>query len=394
MKAIIGMNYGDEGKGHIVDYYASPETLVVRHNGGAQAGHAVVTSSGAEHVFHHFGSGALRGARTLLARRFILNPIIFMKELKELLDLVNMRETLIDPRCIVTTPYDMMINKYSAMLRRSHDTVGVGINETVERSRYDQLLLTARDLKERTESELVEKMQQIENEWIPFRLDELKIDSRAFKTWAVQFMSTEMEQSFVGYAKWMADRSVIWEDANTIDRFLAKGPMRNVVFEGAQGMLLDQRRKKFHPYLTRSNTGMRNINFIRDDMSKKFDMEVILVTRAYLTRHGDGPMFNDDEPYRGLGDVNNTENEYQGKMRFGALDANWFDEAIEETRQECVNDHVSVAMTCLDQVDGKQPDRAFVKFWNGGAVCVRDIKEIERISTGRTELEITELRTA
>lgn len=383
MKAVVGMNYGDEGKGHMVDYFTSPETLVVRHNGGAQAGHGVATSEGASHVFHHFGSGSLRGGRTLLARRFILNPIMFMHELDELLKITTLRETLIDPRCVVTTPYDMMINHYSAHIRASHDTVGIGINETVERSQYDDLCITARNLKERTRESLLAQLKQIENEWIQYRLAELKLPENGFKVWARDYVSLDLEEKFLDYSKWMIEKSVIWEDANVVDRYLAKAPGREVVFEGAQGMLLDQRRSVFAPYLTRSNTGMRNVNFILDDMNTKIDVEVVLVTRSYLTRHGDGPMFNSEPPYAGLGDSTNPENEYQGKMRFGSLDANWYVEAIEEIKQACPKMDISVAVTCMDHAAGE-----VIKFWNGDDLPVEAIDRVRYVSNGPTENDI------
>lgn len=75
--AVIGAGFGDEGKGLMTDYCCQrPKyTTVVRFNGGAQAGHTVVTPDGRRHVFSHFGSGTLRGAATFLSRFFICNPI-------------------------------------------------------------------------------------------------------------------------------------------------------------------------------------------------------------------------------------------------------------------------------------------------------------------------------
>ena len=61
VKAIIGANYGDEGKGLATDYLTGPDSLVVRFNGGAQAGHTVCTPSGQRHVFSHIGAGSFRG---------------------------------------------------------------------------------------------------------------------------------------------------------------------------------------------------------------------------------------------------------------------------------------------------------------------------------------------
>src|SRR5262245_50739362 len=65
--AVIGANFGDEGKGLLTDYLAAKDpagTVVIRCNGGAQAGHTVVTPAGRRHVFHHLGSGSLAGAST------------------------------------------------------------------------------------------------------------------------------------------------------------------------------------------------------------------------------------------------------------------------------------------------------------------------------------------
>ena len=95
--AVIGMNYGDEGKGHITNYLSNSDTLNVRFNGGAQAAHAVCMADGRSHIFHHFGSGTLKGARTLLANKFIINPMVFAAELYALSAKTDMREVFVDP---------------------------------------------------------------------------------------------------------------------------------------------------------------------------------------------------------------------------------------------------------------------------------------------------------
>ena len=84
-RAVIGSNFGDEGKGLVVDYLCKTGgEVVVRFNGGAQAGHTVVTPEGLRHVFRHFGSGTLYGVPTFLSQFFIVNPIIFFHELQDL----------------------------------------------------------------------------------------------------------------------------------------------------------------------------------------------------------------------------------------------------------------------------------------------------------------------
>ena len=115
---VIGANYGDEGKGLMTDYLVKKHNaeVVVRFNGGAQAGHTVVTPDGQRHVFSHFGSGTLAGARTFLSKHFVANPILFLKEKKVLEELsptkkLHNRFMWVDPSVMITTPYDMLINQ-------------------------------------------------------------------------------------------------------------------------------------------------------------------------------------------------------------------------------------------------------------------------------------------
>ena len=95
-KAVIGANYGDEGKGLMTDYHAAPAGtagIVVRFNGGAQAGHTVTTPEGARHVFSHFGSGSLVGAATFLSRHVVCHPTLFFKEAAALEAAGRLRDT-------------------------------------------------------------------------------------------------------------------------------------------------------------------------------------------------------------------------------------------------------------------------------------------------------------
>jgi len=93
-----------------------------------------------------------------------------------------------------------------------------------------------------------------------------------------------------------------------------------VVFEGAQGLLLDQDRGAF-PYVTRSHTGIRNAL----DVAAEAGIDAVdatYVSRAYLTRHGAGPLSRElpGKPYPGIQDSTNVPNEFQGTLRFAHLD--------------------------------------------------------------------------
>ena len=74
-RVVIGAGWGDEGKGATVDRLVrGPDDVVVRFNGGAQAGHTVFAPDGRRHVFHHVGSGAFHGAATYLSRHVVSKP--------------------------------------------------------------------------------------------------------------------------------------------------------------------------------------------------------------------------------------------------------------------------------------------------------------------------------
>src|SRR5258706_992603 len=137
--AVVGSAWGDEGKGSAVDKLASanPNSLVVRFNGGGQAGHTVSLPDERRHIFSHFGSGALASVPSHLSKHFVVNPHIFLKEREELekFDDANLWITA-HHEALVTTPIDVAITR---ALETQHEagrygSVGIGFGETIERS--------------------------------------------------------------------------------------------------------------------------------------------------------------------------------------------------------------------------------------------------------------------
>jgi adenylosuccinate synthase len=126
-----------------------------------------------------------------------------------------------------------------------------------------------------------------------------------------------------------------------------------LIFEGAQGLLLDQNAPGF-PYLTRSNTGFANIAAIAAEAGIE-EVEPIYVTRCYLTRHGRGPMEDERDISRWLAvdDPTNKPNPWQESLRFGLLDPYALGRRIrEDLMQGSIAVNPSLAVTCLDQVRG------------------------------------------
>jgi adenylosuccinate synthase len=312
--AVIGAGFGDEGKGRMVDHFASQgPCIVVRYNGGAQAAHTVVRN-GKRYAFHHFGAGTAAGAPTYLSKFFLVNPLLWSTEATSLAHLSP--SLFVDPDAIVTTPYDMFINRE---LAEKGSTCGYGINETVTRflssSKYR---LRVHEL----QGDVRPVLKRIRDEWVPSRV---KSPSKEF-TELVRcdnFIDAfiDCSKAFLAAAKPMT--------AVDLSKY------STVIFEGAQGLLLDEQHE-FFPYVTRSRTGLHNIKQILQPT------EVVYVTRAYMTRHGAGPFPTEDKQLA-YPDATNKPNDYQGAMRFGWLDLDLIKATIEAPK-------FNVALTCYDQV--------------------------------------------
>lgn len=323
IQVVIGLNYGDEGKGLITDYYANEyakeQTAVVRFNGGAQAGHTVQLANGKRHVFHTFGSGTLAGAPTILSRFFVFNPTVFWNEALELHNLnpfpgFQIPEVCIDPECMVTTPFDVYVNQELERSRgdERHGSCGVGVGETVERTELG-FSLQIRDL---ITDQFEEKLRQIRYEYFPARMADLGLDLPS------EDFIEEMCKRFIFDVQSLVSNALSGRTSiSIIQDEMAMNRYDNLIFEGAQGLSLDQHSPDF-PYVTRSNTGSTNVDFLLDLVTGPLSININYLTRTYLTRHGAGPLANEVEDTGFDKDETNIDNEFQGHLRFGPLDYN------------------------------------------------------------------------
>jgi adenylosuccinate synthase len=338
MTAVIGANFGDEGKGLMTDYFSNPKTTVVRFNGGAQAGHTVVTPDGKRHVFHHFGSGTLAGASTLLDRNFIINPIVFRKEFEEL----GNPKVFAMPECIITTPYDMMINEIVEKHRgrNKHGSCGYGINETVVRnglSRFKTNLgMTLGSI----------GLDMIAESYVPWRLNQSGIEIP--EKYESLLKDVNIREKFLDDLRFVHNHvDIDYPMSHTVPPY-----EEELVFEGAQGLCLDMD-YKFFPHVTRSHTGMNNVELFLQAMDIPDPIEVVYVTRCYLTRHGAGPFPTEQELPFDVKDETNIPNQFQDSLRFGLLDVDELAANIEA--DFCDRHKLSLAVTCLDQCGDSVP---------------------------------------
>lgn len=334
-KAVIGLGFGDEGKGVVTEYLCSqdPEnTIVVRFSGGHNAGHKVI-KDGKEHIFSSFGSGTLSGCPTYWSEYCTFDPVSFWNEYCVLKELGIDPKFYIHPDCPVVTPYDVMANRISGSRETQHGTTGTGLYRTKKRH-ADGIQLTARDVIPLDNERVAGKMDKI-TEYYGDSLSD--IDDYEY---LMQFRES-LYRITVGmwYAKGYARISV----TDRIPSFSHR------VFEGSQGLMLDEHIGHM-PHCTPSDITPRNAI----KLAGKLD-EVFLVTRAYQTRHGNGPMTNAEYPVRPTNNEKETNvcNEWQGEFKTTMLDMEQLIHAKTRGIDEVISQDtkVSLVVTCVDQLD-------------------------------------------
>ena len=356
---IIGKNFGDEGKGLATDYFAarsqesSSPCIVVRHNGGGQAGHTVDLPQ-KRFVFHQLSSGSFRDADTYWAQSFLPDLYKLSDELKEFYELHG-KVPKIHAHHLCKCVYidDVLINMALETSRGSnrHGSCGMGINEAVERSAKSEYCLFLGELCKMSAAELYSHLEQLRKKHVPKRLKELGLSL----------------QDIGEYGELLTDRNVLINAAEQMHyatRFITIADTSvlcnysDVIFEGAQGLLLDENYLPFAPHLTSSKTGSDNPSSIIKEHFPDTVPELVYVTRSYVTRHGAGPL-----PYEKLWDQSlfpvcdptNIPNEWQGALRMAphGTPEEFFSDIFADAKKNDMSHTVSCMLTHLNESDNK-----------------------------------------
>jgi adenylosuccinate synthase len=314
---VVGLGFGDEGKGAVVDALCADGSVssVVRFNGGAQAAHNVVVG-GSHHTFSQFGSGTLSGTPTLLSRYVLVEPIALAAEARALaaLGVADPLSLLsVDQDALLTTPIHVAANRAREDARGvdRHGSCGKGIGETVWYS-----LVAAN-------GPAVGSV--FEGQRVPGRagspptvgdcgdpaLLRRKLDALA-RYYSPLDGFPSVGSMVALYREFAAAVRIVSGDE--VGRRASEG---RLVFEGAQGVLLDQWRG-FHPHTTWSTVTPDNARALLAAVGQR--ASVLGVTRTYQTRHGAGPLPTEDVSVR-YPELHNGTGHYQGAWRTGHLDA-------------------------------------------------------------------------
>ncbi len=337
---VIGAGFGDEGKGLATDYFCrkNEEPLVIRFNGGHQAGHTVVDPNGFRHVFSNFGAGTLAGAPTYWSKYCTVSPGSIVEEHKALVSYYP--KLYIDNLCPVVTHYDVYYNRLSEQ-KNQHGSCGLGFGATVKRHTETPYKLFAGDLVYPFVVE--QKLKSIRQHYE--QLGSVHATSYDYDTEDKRFF--EAINAFKPLVTFVSEEDIMSSDFFNFSTY---------IFEGAQGILLDMDHG-FFPHVTRSNTTSKNAMKIINRRLKKVlkdrNIETYYITRCYQTRHGNGPMSNESKPI----DLKNNEEEtnvfnaFQGQFKTGILDLDLLHYAVNIDKLYSSNlIHKNLFITCLDQI--------------------------------------------
>ena len=341
--AVIGKNFGDEGKGYTCSCLASSlkKSLIIKHNGGGQAGHTVEDPEGKWRFIHHqIGAGAEYHVPTLFADSFMPDLFQLGKEIKEFTELFGFQPILYSEKnARVTTIDDVLLNMGAEVARgkNRHGSCGMGIEECVQRNAAGYGI-TVEELATMTKQDLLHRLKQIRKEYTKRRAKILGIQapasSKAKKQLNLMNLSTASNPSNSSnisnpYYEMLNNETVLENFVEEVKenvklltlvdadrKWLEK--FQHLIFETGQGLLLDQDYEAYAPHLTSSKTGIHNPTIFLEKRGLSLE-EAIYVTRPYVTRHGNGPLpceVNRSE-LPGVGeDLTNQPNEWQGTLRY------------------------------------------------------------------------------
>ncbi len=321
---VSDLAYGDAGKGTTVDALARTfgATTAIRYNGGPQAWHNVVTPEGVWHGFAQIGSASLTtGARTILSRFMLVDPARLAVEaavLKEKTHEDVLSTITVDPRCLIITPAHVLVGRMREIARgdKRHGSCGMGISETVlddeagARVRVEDIIQGRQG---------INKLEEIARAKLAQAQELLKASPSMELAAVLQELRELSDEEALYYRYRLTLECVtIMPDAEAIDR--DRREERALIFEGAQGALLD-RWRGFVPHVTKSDTTQANARTLLQEAGVRERPFTLGVLRAYGHRHGAGPFVTEDPSVaERFADPYNTTNRWQGAFRVGWLD--------------------------------------------------------------------------
>lgn len=347
---ILGTQWGDEGKGKIVDMLTAKVSAVIRFQGGHNAGHTLIIN-GEKTVLHLIPSGILRkDVLCLIGNGVVLSPPAFMEEIQELESKgIPVTDRLrISSSCNLLLPYHITLDKAreTALGNKAIGTTGRGIGPAYE-DKVARRGIRAMDLLH--SDVLLEKVKK----------------TTAYYNFQLEYYSQKPLDYVPIYDQLMEIRDKIRFLIGDVTALLFKlrREKKNIIFEGAQGSLLDIDLGTY-PYVTSSNTTAGAAATGSGFGPLYFD-QILGITKAYVTRVGAGPFPTE------LKDADGEKMAKRGN-EFGSVTGRprrcgWFDVIIMR-RSIQINSLTSIVLTKLDVLDGFKIIRLCIGYRCNGEV--------------------------
>ncbi len=346
---ILGTQWGDEGKGKIVDLLTDQAAAVVRFQGGHNAGHTLVTN-GEKTVLHLIPSGILReGVLCLIGNGVVLSPEALLKEISGLEERgVPVRDRLrVSAACPLILPYHICLDQAREQARGNAKigTTGRGIGPAYE----DKVARRGLRLGDMANPELfAEKLREV-IDYHNFSL------TKYYNTEAVDY------QAVLGQALAQAEQlePMIVDVTGLLHQYRHEG--HNLLFEGAQGSLLDIDHGTY-PFVTSSNTTAGGAS-TGSGFGPLYLDYILGITKAYTTRVGAGPFPTElfDETGQHLAERGHEFGSTTGRARR----CGWLDlVALKHSMQ--INSITGLCLTKLDVLDGLETIKVCVSYAGQG----------------------------
>ena len=267
-KAVIGLQWGDEGKGKIVDYLSEDFDLVVRYQGGNNAGHTVIVDE-TTYKLNLIPSGVIRGKICFLGQGVVLDPNHFSNEYDQIKKKINNPKIYLSSNISLILDYHKQLDKINESILNTEKKIGTtskGIGPAYQ-DKVGRKSIKLYDLKSKKIIE--EKMHSIKKFYDP--------------------ILESFNESKINIEQTIHDLLSFYDVVNEliVDNSQIKKEFKNkkILFEGAQGALLDLDHGSY-PFVTSSNTVSSNIVI---GSALQVDYQTVGIFKAYATRVGNGP---------------------------------------------------------------------------------------------------------
>jgi len=315
---VVGAQWGDEGKGKIVDLLTENAHVVVRFQGGANAGHTLVVGN-EKTILHLIPSGILHAGKTcVIGNGVVVDPAMLLKEMDKLREqgiLKQAEQLLVSERAHVIFPWHQQLDllREKSAQEKAIGTTGKGIGPAYE-DKVARRGIRVFDLlcRERLSAKVLARAEEIG--------DQLALAAKRAQSPAPQLDFEEIMERYLEYGKRLSE--FVKDTSLFLDRKIRKGS--RILFEGAQGTLLDIEHGTY-PFVTSSSCVAGNAA-AGSGIGPSAISRVVGIAKAYTTRVGGGPFPTElkDE----LGEKLREDGAEYGSTTGRARRCGWFDAVV------------------------------------------------------------------